>query len=252
MIGILTVGGESGFTDDGTGHEGDYYGKYYTYRNKFSPAPWTFAIWFPIFIGNFTTAFQYWKHRRCLNSTSLLSMAPPYCLALMLNASTPFIPIGYDFGICFLLFLSLCWTLQRMYNPTSEKLAAKWAVRTPVVMFWTWAGVATVVSGAQAYVGLSQAGNDVISSEMSSALLLCINFALVVLGYILVDNVEIFASTGVLAWANVGVAFEQREADGFLSSVSRTAISLALCVIVFAVAKQASRWTGSDKKLKSG
>ena len=75
---------------------------------------------------------------------------------------------------------------------------------------------------------------------------------LAVLGSALVDNVEVFAYTGVLAWATTGVAFEQREASGFLNSVSRTAIISAFSTIVFAVAKKGPGGRGSDEKLKSG
>lgn len=216
MIGILTAGGESGFAEpDG--------GKYYAYRNRFQPAPWTFAVWFPIFIGNLATAWKYYSDNK---GTSLQRMAIPYCLALLLNASTPFIPIGYDAGVCFLLFLSLCWTLGRMYSSSSRP--SFWAVRVPVVVFWTWAGVATAVRGAQSWVALVSSA-QAISSFDACSLVLAVNFLLEVLGSALVPESDIWAYTGVLVWADLGIAAEQG------SEISVTAMVCAAATALMAL-----------------
>ena len=133
--------GTGSFIEEGA--DGAVQGVYYLYPTGFTPAPFTFAIWLPIFLGcTVLAAVQALPRYRA--DPALDRFAVPYAGALVANALTPFAPIGWGLIVVIALFGALLWA----YRELTRHGSTPWFFRVPVALFAAWASVASALNAS--------------------------------------------------------------------------------------------------------
>ena len=169
---------------------------YYAYPTAFSPAPFTFAVWLPIFMGSVALAvFQALPRNRANSQLDLI--AAPYLIALLANTAQVFTPLGASNLVVAILFIALAISLARLVRSEGGGAGMTWAVRVPIALFATWAGLATIVNACQWYVAT---GGSVGTTE--AAVLLCLAMAA---GIVCVWRTREFAILAVMLWTGMGI-----------------------------------------------
>jgi len=185
---------------------------YFLYPTEFSPAPFTFLIWLPIFVGAVALAvFQALPAQRA--NAVLDRLAWPYAIALGANAMTPFAGLGLSNLLVLVLFLALlacCATL--LHGPHGGLM--RQCVVTPIFMFATWAGLATIVNACQLKVAL---GGTV--GEVTAAALVILAMGL---GAWAVFRTGQWIIAAVMAWAGIGLAATNADAPLLLAVIVLT------------------------------
>lgn len=203
----LLSGHGGGFTDQ----PGDP-AVYFLYPTRFSPAPFTFLIWFPIYIGTVVLAiYQSFPAQR--RSALLDRMAIPYAIALIANALTPFTVLGISNLVVLVLFLALLATYA-VLGDQFRTWPTQIFVSLPVAMFATWAGLATIVNACQLVVAM---GGTI--GEITAAALVVVAMGIGLLAIIHTREIVI---AGVMAWAGIGLATTNADAPIILVTIALT------------------------------
>jgi translocator protein len=196
MLWTNLVIGTGSFSRDGA--EGDVQSVYWLYQSAFTPAPFTFAVWLPIFLGCIyvavVQALPKYRHNAALDR-----YAPYYVGGLIANALTPFAPLGWGLVVTAALFVFLALAYRALVRGnTASRIASPWIFRIPLLLFATWAGIATVLNATQIIVAM---GGNV--GELAAALLVAIVMALGAWAIYRTREVTILV---VMAWAGLGIA----------------------------------------------
>jgi hypothetical protein len=213
----LFGGGGSGFTE-----EPNDPGMYYRYPTPISPAPFTFAIWLPIFLGCCVLAIYQALPANAQNAR-LDSFAWPYCVGLLANASTPFLRIGWSNLVVTILFLSLCIAVVFLSRQPSSGVGETICLRIPTVVFTTWCGIAMVVNLCQWLVS-----SEIPVSTVTASLIVCL---VMCSGWYAVVNTNQVSIAVVMLWAAVGIYFAQPHWNVVCSSILATSVLTALLAI---------------------
>ncbi|MEL6110210.1 MAG: hypothetical protein AAFU85_29705 [Planctomycetota bacterium] len=191
-------------------------GMYYSYPTTFSPAPITFAIWLPIFLGCCVIA-GYQLLPRQVHDQRLRGFRLPYCGALLANAATPFTPIGWSNAVVVALFIFLCWALTLLPNSkTQSSEMHRLALRMPMTAFATWAGLASIVNLCQLLVSR---GIDVSPSFAAGLVVLAMATGVLAM---LRTRESVIAI--VMLWAGFGIALAQPMWNVVCWSVATTSL----------------------------
>lgn len=224
----LFGGGGSGFTEDRSDP-----GMYYAFPTPFSPAPFTFAIWLPIFIGCSALAI-YQAMPSQIRNPQLDRFALPYCSALLANASTPFLKIGWSNIVVTFLFVCLCFAVLVLVQKNKGNLADTLFLRVPTVIFATWCGLAMIVNLCQWMVSIGMP----ISLPFTVGLV-C---AAMTLGILAMIGTRQCAIACVMIWAGIGICYAQPSWNIVSTSVALTSVLTVVVAawIVFGSARSMS------------
>ena len=214
--------GGSSFTEDSSDP-----GMYYAYPTPFSPAPFTFAIWLPIFFGCCALAVYQALPSQIANPRLDL-FALPYCCALLANASTPFLRIGWNNLVVTLLFVLLCIATTVVIRDNVHGALETWAVRIPLVAFTTWCGLASIVNLCQFLVSRG----FIVSSTLTISLV-CLAMGLGVIAMYCTKEPVIAV---VMLWAGIGILYSQPSWNGISFSVAITSALTLLAALWVAFA----------------
>jgi len=207
----LFDGGGSGFTRDSNDP-----GMYYTYPTLFSPAPFTFAIWLPIFVGCCVLAV-YQSLPMQIGNPLIDRFALPYCCALLANASTPFLKIGWSNIVVTFLFACLCFAALVLVQERNRSYSETLFLRIPTMVFTTWCGLAMFVNFCQWLVS-----RGMLIPPWFAACLVCIAMAL---GILAILKTYEYSIACVLIWAGIGICYAQPSWNIVATTVTLTSIA---------------------------
>lgn len=213
----LWSGSGGGFSDDATGPS-----VYFLYPTSFTPAPFTFAIWLPIFAGAVGLAVYQAlpRHRR---NSKLDRIAVPYCVALCANAATPYTNLGLSNLVVLILVMALAIAFGRTL-PLTKDPWFRWFVQAPLAVFATWAGLATILNACQWVV--SQGGSV---GPASAAALVALAMTG---GMIAIVRTKEPLIAVVMVWAGIGIAAAHASAAVLVLAVVATSI-MTLCTALW-------------------
>ncbi len=211
---LLLGGGGGGLDDEGSR------GMYDAFPTAFSPAPLTFAVWGPIFLGAVVLAIYQalpsLRHDRTLDRLGL-----PLVASYLLNAATPFTPIGVSNVVILALFVTLCAAYWIASRDGDLSLARTWAVRVPISLLTTWIGLATVLNSAQLAVSCGVA-----VGPLKAAVLIALAGAA---GAVVIVRFSDLAVASVVGWALYGIVIARPGAHPVpvAATISGTVIAIA-------------------------
>jgi hypothetical protein len=186
---------------NGSGPDGTSNTMYDMYPTAVSPAPFTFTIWLPIFLGSLALGvFQALPSKR--GDARLDAIAPPLVSAFLLNGLTGFVAIGVSVLVIIALLAALVWTFTVMIRFETGDRKFNLFVRAPILIFFSWISVATIVNISQWLVSLGWSGFGVPAAAWAAGLIL----VAAGIGAGLVrryQNITLYAL--VLVWAFVGI-----------------------------------------------
>ena len=196
---------------------------YYAYPTSFTPAPFTFAIWLPIFLGSIALAvFQALPGNR--HNVTLDRIATPYLLALAANTAQVFTPLGWSNVTVLVLFVSLAFTFRQLVKLGSSGTGMTWCVQIPVALFATWAGLATILNACQWVVSV---GGQI--DGRTAAVL--VTLAMTIGAYV-VWRTRAFAVLAVMLWAGFGIYAANRSDDLLtLTILLTTLVSIGAAIL---------------------
>lgn len=196
---------------------------YYAYPTAFSPAPLTFAVWGPIFIGLIAfTVYQALPSQR--HDPRLDRLGVPMLLALLANAASPFPAIGYSNLLILAMLLTLVWAYRILLALGPQDRWFRSLVRLPIVMFLTWIGVATVLNTCQWLTSLGLA----ITPPVASTLVLTTAVA----GAVVVALNHEPAIAAVLAWAYLGILAARPDRLAIIAAVATGCLVLVAGLVL--------------------
>ena len=190
-------------------------GVYFLYPTGFSPAPFTFAIWFPIFLG--TLVLAVWQALPAQRNAPLLDrIALPYGAALLANALTPFVTLGASNIVVLVLFLALAIAYARTLGHVRDR-ATRAFVQAPLAVFATWAALATVLNACQLVV----ARGGEVGTTTASVLVLAVMLA----GVAAIRRTREGLIAAVMVWAGIGIAAANPQAMLLLGTIALTSLA---------------------------
>ena len=123
-------------------------GMYTEFPTAFSPAPFTFAVWVPIFLGCIAlTVYQGVSSLR--QDPQLHAVGWLVAAAFFLTALTAYTPIGISNIVITGLLLVLALAYREAVRVEPQTLGFAWCVRLPIAMFLAWSTVATILNACQ-------------------------------------------------------------------------------------------------------
>lgn len=126
---------------------------YTSYPTAFSPAPYTFAVWAPIFLGCIAlTVFQGLPSMR--HDPRFHTLGWLVALAFLYTGATAYTPIGVSNVAITGLLVSLALAYRLAARAEPQTTAFVWCVRIPLAIFVAWTTVATILNGCQLAVSL--------------------------------------------------------------------------------------------------
>jgi hypothetical protein len=123
-------------------------GMYTAFPTAFSPAPYTFAVWAPIFLGCIALAvYQAMPAMRHDPRFGLLGWL--VAAAFLLTALTAYTPIGVSNVVITALLAALVLAYRQAARAEPQTAAFVWCVRLPLAIFTAWCTVATILNACQ-------------------------------------------------------------------------------------------------------
>jgi hypothetical protein len=223
LIGTNLFGGGGG-TLAGNGSN-DIYSQFPT---AFSPAPYTFAVWGPIFVGVLAFAiYQALPSRR--RDERLDALGIPMTLAYLACAATAYTAIGLSNLVLLVVLGSLIWAYLTVVRFEDVDRGFFWDVRVPISIFFAWINVATILNISQWLVSIGFKGFGIAPTLWSGFLILVAT----ALGLRISTRYHDVAFALVLVWAFWGIVVAQAAATPILiATLVGTALLLGTCVWV--------------------
>ena len=126
---------------------------YTAYPTAFSPAPYTFAVWAPIFLGCIAlTVYQGLPAMR--HDSRFQTLGWLVAVAFLLTAATAYTPIGISNAVITALVIALALAYLTAARAEPQTAGFAWCVRIPLALFLGWCAVATILNGCQFAVSL--------------------------------------------------------------------------------------------------
>ncbi len=131
------------------GKDGARHDMYNAFPTAFAPAPFTFAIWAPIFLGCIVMTVYL-----CVLSGEQTPFRPSLiswvAAAFMFTALTAYTPIGWSNLVVMGALMCLSIAFHHSAEPASGASGLNyWCVRMPIAIFLAWTLVATLLNGCQ-------------------------------------------------------------------------------------------------------
>jgi hypothetical protein len=190
---------------------------YTSFPTAFSPAPYTFAVWAPIFIGCIAlTVYQAlpsMRHDPLLHLLGWLAAA-----AFLLTALTAYTPIGVSNVVITGLLVALVLTYREAVRTEPQTAAFVWCVRKPIAIFTAWGVVATILNTCQWVVSLGWS-----VGPTSSAVLILVA---TLVGIAVVIQCREVAFAAVLVWAFWGIVAARPEASAVVGATVVATVAL--------------------------
>jgi len=121
---------------------------YTAYPTAFSPAPYTFAVWAPIFLG--CIALTVYQGRPAMRHDSRFqTLGWLVAVAFFLTAATAYTPIGISNVVITALVIALALAYVTAARAEPQTTGFAWCVRIPIALFLGWCTVATILNGCQ-------------------------------------------------------------------------------------------------------
>jgi hypothetical protein len=121
---------------------------YTAYPTAFSPAPYTFAVWAPIFLGCIAlTVYQGLSVMR--HDSRFQTLGWLVAVAFLLTAATAYTPIGISNAVITALTIALALAYVTAARAEPQTTGFAWCVRIPIALFLGWCAVATILNGCQ-------------------------------------------------------------------------------------------------------
>jgi len=121
---------------------------YTAYPTAFSPAPYTFAVWAPIFLGCIAlTVYQSLPAMR--HDLRFQTLGWLVAVAFLLTAATAYTPIGISNAVITALVIALALAYVTAARAEPQSTGFAWCVRIPIALFLGWCTVATILNGCQ-------------------------------------------------------------------------------------------------------
>lgn len=196
---------------------------YNTFYTSFSPAPYAFAIWGPIFLG--LIAFAIYQVLPSMREDSCQdALAWPFIIACLGTALTPFVGIGVSNILIAIILIALVFAFKIVAHANPLESNFFWLVRVPITMFFGWISVATILNFFQWFssLGISFFGPG---GETASALFIGLSGLIGI--YLMIKYGELVYSI-VLTWAFLAIAVAH--ADSMLIIVS-TLITVSAIIL---------------------
>lgn len=200
---------------------------YDTYPTAVSPLPYTFAVWAPIFIGTIALAIYQALPRKQADHR-LDAIAIPLTLAYIFNGLSAFTPITISGAAIVAILLSLLATYLVLIQVTPQDTAFVWFVRIPIVIFFGWITVATIVNLSQVLVFLGWSGFG-LAADVWGALLIGVATAI---GLVITFFQREVAYAVVLIWAFWGVFAAHPTSTAILWSAIIATVMLVVVSII--------------------
>ena len=188
------------FSDfEGSGPDASGSSYYDIYATSVSPAPFTFAVWLPIFLGIIAfSIFQALPRNR--DDVRLDALALPLLAAFVLNALTGVVSLGVSVLVIIGLLIALVFVFGAL-TPFKAGKGFTWLVRVPLVMFFSWIVVATIVTISQWLVSINWNGLGVPADLWGAVLIL----SAAAIGYIVIDRSAAVSFAIPLIWGFIGI-----------------------------------------------
>ena len=180
---------------------------YAKYPTAFSPSPYTFAVWGPIFVGALAFAiYQAVPSQR--RDQRLDALGVPMTVAFFSCAATAFTAIGPSNLVMFVLLGSLIWAYLVMGRFEKIDRGFYWCVRVPISIFLAWISVATILNISQWLVSVDFRGFGIAPEIWTSILILVATG----IGFRTGTTYRDVAFALVLIWAFWGIVVAQNAA----------------------------------------
>jgi hypothetical protein len=209
-----------------TGGGGSFTGKpapdiYSTYPTAFTPAPYTFAVWGPIFLGVVVFAvYQALPSHR--EDSRLDALGWPLTLTYLATTATAFTPITISVPVLLLVLVGLIWAFLTVVRFEPYDRSFLWCVRVPISIFYAWISVATILNISQWLVSVGFTGWG-IPPTIWAATLMLVAAALGVTVATLYNDV---AYPLVIVWAFWGIVVAQGAAAPILTAAVIGSVAL--------------------------
>lgn len=193
------LSGNRGF--DGSGPETGGATMYDMFPTAVSPAPYTFTVWLPIFLGVIIfIVYQALPNKRTDNRLDALGL--PITAAFLSNTATAFTPIGSSVLAILALLISLFFAFKVLvsFEPTADR-GFNWIVRAPIILFFGWTTVATILNISQWLVSAGWGGFGIPATVWGGALIL----TAATIGWFLIRQYQANIFGLVLIWAFWGI-----------------------------------------------
>ncbi|MGL6073393.1 MAG: hypothetical protein ACRC8S_04425 [Fimbriiglobus sp.] len=192
-------------------------GMYTAFPTAFSPAPYTFAVWAPIFLGCIAlTVYQGLPSMR--HDPRFQTLGWLVAAAFLLTALTAYTPIGVSNAVITGLLVALALAYRDASRTEPHTAGFAWCVRLPLAIFVAWCTVATILNACQWAVSL---GWPVGSA--SAALLILIA---TLIGVAVVVQWREVAFGLVLVWAFWGIVAARPEASAVVGAAAVATLAL--------------------------
>lgn len=130
---------------------------YDTFPTAISPAQYTFWVWAPIFIGSAALAvYQALPARR--DDRRLDALGWPLVVAFISNGLTAYTAIGVSNIVIIVVLVALFFAFRVLMSLEAQDHAFFWFVHVPLVIFFAWITVATLVNTSQWLVSVGWSG----------------------------------------------------------------------------------------------
>ncbi|MEO1163539.1 MAG: hypothetical protein AAFV98_07150 [Chloroflexota bacterium] len=226
MIYLNLTSNGSGFTEPS---QVETTQSYYLYPTDFSPAPLTFLIWAPIFLGMLGLAV-YQALPRNRQDKRFDKIALPIIIVSILNAVVNYVPITLSVIVVSFLLASLAWAFVTIVQLPSDRLFYSF-VRVPVGIFFGWITIATILNVCQWLVSVGWDGG-IVSSAIWVAILVIIASGI---GSFVITRYREIAFGVVLIWGFLGILLSDLSQISVLIAV--VVCSLLLCLLIAQVVK---------------
>jgi len=190
---------------------------YTAYPTAFSPAPYTFAVWAPIFLGCIALAV-YQGLPAMRHDSRFQTLGWLVAVAFLLTAATAYTPIGISNAVITALVIALALAYVTAARTEPQSTGFAWCVRIPLALFLGWCTVATILNGCQFAVSR---GFPV--GSVAAALLIAI-VATAGVGAVLRWHELTFGL--VLVWAFWGIVAAQPGASPILLAAAAGSVAL--------------------------
>jgi hypothetical protein len=214
----------------------DASGSYSNYPTEITPAGFTFWIWAPIFLGSMVFAvFQALPAQR--DDERLDAIAVPFVAASLANAFSPLVPIGPGVLLAVVTLSALAAACIVMRRRPADRPAHLWLVDAPILLFFGWITVATIVGIAQWMVSLGWDGSPMSAEAWSAAMIAVAT----VLGVLTVQRTVEIVYAAALVWAFCGVAATRPHAWPIVTAVFIGVLALLGRSVVVVIRNRATR-----------
>lgn len=192
-------------------------GMYTAFPTDFSPAPYTFTVWAPIFLGCIALAvYQALPALRHDPRFGLLGWL--VAAAFLLTALTAYTPIGVSNVVITALLAALALAYRQAAGAEPQTAAFLWCVRLPLAIFTAWCTVATILNACQWAVSQGWPVGQVPAAAL-------IGIAAAVGVAVVVQQREV-AFGLVLVWAFWGIVAARPEASAVVGAATVATLAL--------------------------